>query len=48
MVLHFGDDLDSFINAVRNKDFKDPNVQLYLFNRLADAQPITMSELPAT
>lgn len=44
----FGDDLDSFINAVRNKDFKDPNVQLYLFNRLADAQPITMSELPAT
>ena len=44
----FGDDLDSFINAVRNKDFKDPNVQLYLFNRLADAQPITMSELPAS
>ena len=43
----FGDDLDSFINAVRNKDFQDPNVQLYLFNRLADAQPITMSELPA-
>lgn len=44
----FGDDLDSFINAVRNKDFQDPNVQLYLFNRLADAQPITMSELPAS
>lgn len=44
----FGNDLDSFINAVRNKDFQDPNVQLYLFNRLADAQPITMSELPAS
>ena len=43
----FGDDMDNFINAVRNKDFQDPNVQLYLFNRLADAQPITMSELPA-
>jgi hypothetical protein len=40
--------MDNFINAVRNKDFQDPNVQLYLFNRLADAQPITMSELPAS
>ena len=44
----FGDDMDNFINAVKNKDFQDPNVQLYLFNRLADAQPITMSELPAS
>jgi hypothetical protein len=42
----FGDNMDDFIDAVKRKDFQDSNVQLYLFNRLADAQPIAMSEMP--
>jgi len=42
----FGEKMDDFIDAVKRKDFQDSNVQLYLFNRLADAQPITMSEMP--
>lgn len=43
----FGDDFDSFVNAVKKGDANDYNVKLYLFNRLSDAQPISLSEMPA-
>ena len=44
----FGDDFDNFVNAVKKGDANDYNVKLYLFNRLSDAQPISLSEMPAT
>ena len=42
----FGKDFDNFVAAVKKGDFEDDNVKLYLFNRLSDAQPISLSEMP--
>jgi phage-related protein len=42
----FGKDFDNFVAAVKKGDFEDYNVKLYLFNRLSDAQPISLSEMP--
>lgn len=43
----FGDDFDSFVDAVNRADYDDYNVKLYMFNRLSDAQPISLSEMPS-
>ena len=43
----FGDDFDNFVKAVEIGDANDYNVKLYMFNRLSDAQPISLSEMPA-
>ena len=43
----FGDDFDNFVEAVKRNDTDDYNVKLYMFNRLSDAQPISLSEMPA-
>jgi len=41
----FGNEFDSFVNDLKSGKITD-NVKYYMFNELADVQPITLSELP--
>ena len=42
----FGEEFNSFVDAVQRGDIKDENVVLYLWSELSKAQPISLSEMP--